>query len=58
MTTIDDIVKHQQELLDHQRAQKEIQKETIKLLNELNKNLTFMTTRLDDFSTRTNIQFD
>ena len=58
MTSIDEIVKYQQELLSHQENQKNLQKETIKLLNELNKNLNFMSERLDEFAFKTNIKFD
>jgi hypothetical protein len=58
MTSIEEIVKYQQELLNHQRNQKLLQKETIKLLNALNKNLTFMSDRLDEFALKTNIKLD
>lgn len=58
MTGIEEIVKYQQELLNHQRNQKLIQKETIKLLNALNKNITFMSDRLDEFALRTNIKLE
>lgn len=58
MTGIEEIVKYQQELLNHQRNQKLIQKETIKLLNALNKNITFMSDRLDEFALKTNIKLD
>jgi len=58
MTGIEEIVKYQQELLNHQRNQKLIQKETIKLLNALNKNITFMSNRLDDFAQRANIKIE
>ena len=58
MASIEEIVKFQQELLNHQRSQKLIQKETIKLLNALNKNITFMSDRLDQFALRTNIKLN
>jgi len=58
MTSIEEIVKYQQELLNHQRNQKLLQKETIKLLNALNKNLTFMSDRLDEFALKTNIKLE
>ena len=58
MTSIEEIVKYQQELLNHQKNQKQIQKETIKLLNALNKNITFMSNRLDEFALRTNIKLE
>jgi len=58
MTSIEEIVKYQQELLNHQRNQKLIQKETIKLLNALNKNITFMSDRLDEFALKTNIKLE
>jgi hypothetical protein len=58
MTGIEEIVKYQKELLNHQRNQKLIQKETIKLLNALNKNITFMSDRLDEFAQRTNIKLE
>lgn len=58
MTGIEEIVKYQQELLNHQRNQKLIQKETIKLLNTLNKNITFMSDRLDEFALKTNIKLE
>ena len=58
VTSIEEIVKFQQELLNHQRNQKQIQHETIKLLNALNKNITLMSDRLDEFANKTNIKFD
>lgn len=58
LTSIEEIVKYQQELLNHQRNQKLIQQETIKLLNSLNKNITFMSDRLDEFANKTNIKLE
>lgn len=58
VTSIEEIVKYQKELLNHQRNQKQIQQETIKLLSSLNKNITFMLDRLDDFASKTNIKLD
>ena len=58
MTSIEEIVKYQQELLTQQEDQKNLQKETFKLLNELNKNLTFMAERLDEFAFKINIKLD
>lgn len=58
MTGIEEIVKYQQELLNHQRSQKLIQKETLKLLSSLNKNITFMSDRLDEFALKTNIKLE
>ena len=58
MTSVDEIVKLQQELLSHQSNQKQLQRETIKLLSALNKNLNFMSDRLDEFAIRTNIKLN
>lgn len=58
MTSIEEIVKYQQELLNYQRNQKQIQKETIKLLNSLNNSLTLMSDRLDEFAIKTNMKLD
>ena len=58
MTGIEEIVKYQQELLNHQRNQKQIQKETLKLLNSLNKNIMLMSDRLDEFASKTNIKLE
>ena len=58
VTSIEEIVKYQQELLNHQRNQKLIQQETIKLLNALNKNVSFMSDRLDEFAMKTNIKLE
>ena len=58
VTSIEEIVKYQQELLNHQRNQKHIQHETIKLLNALNKNISFMSDRLDEFANKTNIKLE
>lgn len=58
MTSIEEIVKYQQELLNYQRNQKQIQKETIKLLNSLNNSLTLMSDRLDEFALKTNIKLE
>jgi hypothetical protein len=58
MTSIEEIVKYQQELLNYQRNQKQIQKETIKLLNSLNNSLTLMSDRLDEFALKTNVKLD
>lgn len=58
MTSIEEIVKYQQELLSDQQNQKHLQKETIKLLNEINKNLTFMSDRLDEFAFKTNVNLE
>lgn len=58
VASIEEIVKYQQELLNHQRNQKLIQKETIKLLNALNKSLSLMSDRLDEFANKTNIKLD
>jgi hypothetical protein len=58
MTSIEEIVKYQQALLSDQQNQKHLQKETIKLLNEINKNLTFMSDRLDEFAFKTNVNLE
>ncbi|CAF1091672.1 unnamed protein product, partial [Brachionus calyciflorus] len=58
VTSLDEIVKYQQELLNHQRNQKIIQKETIKILNALNKSLALMSDRLDEFAVKTNVKLD
>jgi hypothetical protein len=58
ITSIEEIVKHQQELLNYQRNQKQIQTETLKLLNVLNKNIMFMSDRLDEFASKTNIKLE
>jgi hypothetical protein len=58
MTTIEEIVKFQQELLNHQRNQKQHQRETIQLLSSLNKSITFMLDRLDEFAKRTNTKLE
>lgn len=58
MTTIEEIVKYQQELLNHQRNQKQHQRETIQLLNSLNKSITFMLDRLDEFAKRTHTKLE
>ena len=39
---IDDIIKFHQELLNQQRDHRAVQRETIKLINMLNKNVYFM----------------
>ncbi|RNA28619.1 hypothetical protein BpHYR1_008628 [Brachionus plicatilis] len=57
-TSLDEIVKYQQELLGHQRNQTLIQKETIKILNALNKSLALMSDRLDEFAVKTNVKLD
>lgn len=58
LTTTEDIIKYQQELMNFQRNQKEVQKETIKLLGTLNKTLSLMLDRLDDFAMKTNIKLE
>lgn len=58
MTSIEEIVKYQQELLNYQRNQKQIQRETIKLLNSLNSSLSLMSDRLDEFAIKTNMKLD
>lgn len=58
VTSLDEIVKYQQELLSHQRNQTLIQKETIKILNALNKSLALMSDRLDEFAVKTNVKLD
>jgi hypothetical protein len=58
MTSIEEIFKYQQELLTQQEDQKTLQKETFKLLDQLNKNLTFMSDRLDEFASKLNIKLD
>lgn len=58
MTSIEEIVKYQQELLNFQRSQKQIQRETIKLLNSLNSSLSLMSDRLDEFAIKTNMKLE
>ena len=58
LAATEDILKYQQELMSFQRNQKEVQKETIKLLNTLNKTLSLMLDRLDEFALKTNIKLD
>lgn len=58
MNSIEEIVRYQQELLNHQRNQKQIQRETIQLLNALNKTLSLMSDRLDEFEMKTNIKLE
>lgn len=58
LATAEDIVKYQQELMNFQRNQREVQKETIKLLHTLNKTLSLMLERLDEFAIKTNIKLE
>jgi hypothetical protein len=55
---IEQLVKYQQELAKDQAKQKVIQKETLKLLNALNRSIKIMSDRLDQFAMKTNIKID